>query len=95
MREAAIPALSILLTGATGYVGGLLSLLESRGHRVRWRARRPRQLRPRPDYLKIGLGVVLAFVGVKMLATSVAASLLRPETTGSFEGPGGPASLGA
>ena len=67
-------------------------------------------------YLKIGLGVVLAFVGVKMLlahspykldtllslgvvvgilAMSVVASLLRPKTTGSFEGPGGPASLGA
>jgi tellurite resistance protein TerC len=67
-------------------------------------------------YLKIGLGVVLAFVGVKMLlahspykldtllslgvvvgilAMSVVASLLRPKTMGSFEGPGGPASLGA
>ena len=67
-------------------------------------------------YLKIGLGVMLAFVGVKMLlahspyeldtllslgvvvgilAMSVVASLLRPTTTGSFEGPGGPASLGA
>jgi TerC family integral membrane protein len=67
-------------------------------------------------YLKIGLGVVLAFVGVKMLlahspykldtllslgvvvgilAISVVASLLRPKTMGSFEGPGGPASLGA
>jgi tellurite resistance protein TerC len=66
--------------------------------------------------LKTGLGVVLAFVGVKMLlahspykldtllslgvvvgilAMSVVASLLRPKTTGSFEGPGGPASLGA
>jgi len=67
-------------------------------------------------YLKIGLGVVLAFVGVKMLlahspykldtllslgvvvgilAVSVVASLLRPKTTGPFEGPGGPGSLGA
>jgi len=67
-------------------------------------------------YLKIGLGVVLAFVGVKMLlahspykldtllslgvvvgilAVSVVASLLRPKTTAPFEGPGGPASLGA
>lgn len=67
-------------------------------------------------YLKTGLGVVLAFAGVKMLlahspykvdtllslgvvvgilAISVVASLLRPKTMGSFEGPGGPASLGA
>jgi len=67
-------------------------------------------------YLKVGLGVVLAFVGVKMLlahspykldtllslgvvvgilAVSVAASLLRPERTRPFEGPGGPGSPGA
>ena len=43
-----MPALSILLTGATGYVGGLLlPLLESRGHRVRCLARRPGRLRQR------------------------------------------------
>jgi uncharacterized protein YbjT (DUF2867 family) len=38
----------ILLTGATGYVGGrLLSALETRGCRVRCVARRPDFLRPR------------------------------------------------
>jgi uncharacterized protein YbjT (DUF2867 family) len=38
----------ILLTGATGYVGGrLLKALESRGHRVRCLARRPEFLRAR------------------------------------------------
>jgi uncharacterized protein YbjT (DUF2867 family) len=43
-----MPALSILLTGATGYIGGLLlPLLESRGHRVRCLARRPDRLRQR------------------------------------------------
>ncbi len=43
-----MPALSILLTGATGYVGGLfLPLLESRGHRVRCLARRLDRLRQR------------------------------------------------
>jgi uncharacterized protein YbjT (DUF2867 family) len=43
-----MPALSILLTGATGYVGGLfLPLLEARGHRVRCLARRPDRLRRR------------------------------------------------
>jgi uncharacterized protein YbjT (DUF2867 family) len=43
-----MPAVSVLLTGATGYVGGLLlPLLESRGHRVRCLARRPGRLRRR------------------------------------------------
>jgi uncharacterized protein YbjT (DUF2867 family) len=43
-----MPSLSVLLTGATGYVGGLLlPLLEARGHRVRCLARRPERLRPR------------------------------------------------
>ncbi len=38
----------ILLTGATGYVGGrLLGALEARGHRVRCLARRPEYLRDR------------------------------------------------
>jgi uncharacterized protein YbjT (DUF2867 family) len=38
----------ILLTGATGYIGGrLLKALEARGHRVRCLARRPDFLRPR------------------------------------------------
>ena len=38
----------ILLTGATGYIGGrLLPLLERRGVRVRCLARRPEDLRPR------------------------------------------------
>lgn len=38
----------ILLTGATGYVGGrLLSLLEQQGHRVRCLARRPEGLKQR------------------------------------------------
>ena len=67
-------------------------------------------------YLKIGLGVVLAFVGVKMilshspykldtllslgivlgiLAVSIAASLLRPKKLKTFDGPGGPASVGS
>lgn len=99
--------------------------LDSRPHRVRCLARRPG--RPSLDFavagvmgtfhcLKIGLGVVLAFVGVKMLlahspyrldallslgvvvgilAELVVASLLRPKTAGPFEGPDGPASLGA
>jgi hypothetical protein len=40
--------------------------------------------------LFLSLGVV-----VGILAMSVLASLLRPKTTGSLEGPSGPASLGA
>ncbi len=47
-----MPALSILLTGATGYVGGLLlPLLEARGHRIRCLARRGGRLRQRTDPL--------------------------------------------
>ncbi len=43
-----MPSLSILLTGATGYIGGLLfPILEKRGHRVRCLARHPERLRPR------------------------------------------------
>ncbi len=43
-REAPV----ILLTGATGYIGGrLLALLERRGVRLRCLARRPEHLRPR------------------------------------------------
>src|SRR4029079_17579606 len=38
----------ILLTGATGYVGGrLLRVLEHQGHRVRCLARRPEFLKPK------------------------------------------------
>ncbi len=48
----------ILLTGATGYVGGrLLARLEEAGHRVRCLARRPEDLRPR---VKSGTDVVYA-----------------------------------
>src|SRR4030095_11534543 len=40
----------ILLTGATGYIGGrLLRLLEKQGHRVRGLARRPKVLRQKAD----------------------------------------------
>ena len=39
---------SVLITGASGYVGGrLLPLLEVRGHAVRCLARRPENLLPR------------------------------------------------
>ncbi|NBT12122.1 MAG: NAD-dependent epimerase/dehydratase family protein [Planctomycetia bacterium] len=43
----------ILLTGATGYVGGvLLPELERRGHRVRCLARRPHKLAGTPFRLR-------------------------------------------
>ncbi len=51
-REAGPPRRLVLLTGATGYVGGrLLHVLEGRGERVRCLARRPEFLRP-----KVGAG---------------------------------------
>lgn len=43
-----IAAPTVLLTGATGYVGGrLLPMLQERGHRVRCLARKPEYLTPR------------------------------------------------
>lgn len=43
-----MPTLSVLLTGATGYIGGLLlPRLQARAHRVRCLARRPERLRGR------------------------------------------------
>lgn len=52
---------SLLLTGATGYVGGrLLPLLVAGGHRVRCLARRPRHLRDRtPEGAEVVEGDVL------------------------------------
>ena len=48
MRVAVLSAPTLLLTGATGYVGGrLLQLLEQQGHRVRCLARRPEILTPK------------------------------------------------
>lgn len=48
MSQEAVPGAElVLLTGATGYVGGrLLPLLESRGVRVRCLVRKPERLRP-------------------------------------------------
>ncbi|MHC4923565.1 MAG: NAD(P)H-binding protein [Planctomycetota bacterium] len=43
-----MPSPLVLITGATGYVGGrLLEVLEQQGRRLRCMARRPEYLRPR------------------------------------------------
>ncbi len=56
---------SVLLTGATGYVGGrLLPLLESRGVRVRCLTRHPEALRPR-----VGAGTEIVAGDVSVPAT--------------------------
>ena len=48
MKENTLNNRFILLTGATGYVGGrLLKILEQRGYRVRCMARNPEILIPR------------------------------------------------
>jgi uncharacterized protein YbjT (DUF2867 family) len=45
----------VLLTGATGYVGGrLLRGLEERGQRVRCLTRRPEAVAPRPEHCHPG-----------------------------------------
>ncbi len=85
-----MPALSILLTGATGYVGGLLlPLLESRGHRVRCLARRPGRLRQRPHPLtEIVQGDVRdsASLSLAMAGVDVAIYLIHSMgSAGSFE----------
>jgi len=85
-----MPALSILLTGATGYVGGLLlPLLESRGHRVRCLARRPGQLRQRAHpTTEIVEGDVRdpASLSVAMAGIDVAIYLIHSMgSAGSFE----------
>ena len=80
----------ILLTGATGYVGGrLLQALEAGGYRVRCMARRPEELRGR---VGAGTSVVL---GDCLDTASLAGALARVHTayylvhsmgsTGSFE----------
>jgi uncharacterized protein YbjT (DUF2867 family) len=57
---------AILLTGATGYVGGrLLRLLEERGERVRCLTRRPDALRPERDTTTVVAGDVLEIESVR------------------------------
>ena len=100
MREAAMPALSILLTGATGDVGGLLlPLLEARGHRIRCLARRTDRLRQRADpRTEIVEGDVRdpASLSLAMAGIDVAVYLIHSMgSAGPFEedGPGGGAAV--
>ena len=80
----------ILLTGATGYVGGrLLSVLEQRGYRIRCLARRPEHLLPR---ISLGTQVVEADVldkdslSLAMHGVHTAFYLVHPMgTSGAFE----------
>ena len=84
------PARKILLTGATGYIGGrLLPMLEARGHAVRCLARKPENLQPR-----VGRETQIVY-GDVLDADSLASSLSDIDTayylvhsmgsTGSFE----------
>tara|TARA_R110002049_G_scaffold27321_4_gene94468 strand:+ start:5461 stop:6909 length:1449 start_codon:yes stop_codon:yes gene_type:complete len=80
----------ILLTGATGYVGGrLLPLLRQHGHRVRCLARRPENLEQRVDSdTEVVRGDVLepSSLGAAMDGVDVAYYLIHSMgSTGSFE----------
>ena len=80
----------ILLTGATGYVGGrLLRVLEHQGHRVRCLARRPEFLKPKVSAAtEIVAGDVLdpASLGSALRGVSVAYYLVHSMgSAGSFE----------
>jgi uncharacterized protein YbjT (DUF2867 family) len=80
----------ILLTGATGYVGGrLLRVLEYEGHRVRCLARRPDFLKPKVSAgTEIVAGDVLdpTSLGSALRGVSVAYYLVHSMgSTGSFE----------
>ena len=80
----------ILLTGATGYIGGrLLKVLEHQGHRVRCLARRPDFLRPKVSArTKIVAGDVLdpTSLGPALRGVSVAYYLVHSMgSAGSFE----------
>ncbi|HZI88782.1 MAG TPA: NAD(P)H-binding protein, partial [Pyrinomonadaceae bacterium] len=80
----------ILLTGATGYVGGrLLRVLERQGHRLRCLARRPEFLKPKvSDGTEIVAGDVLdpSSLGTALRSVSVAYYLVHSMgSAGSFE----------
>lgn len=80
----------ILLTGATGYVGGrLLRVLENRGHRLRCLARRPEFLKPKVSAgTEIVAGDVLdpTSLGTALRGVSVAYYLVHSMgSAGSFE----------
>ncbi|HTY88090.1 MAG TPA: SDR family oxidoreductase [Candidatus Acidoferrum sp.] len=80
----------ILLTGATGYIGGrLLPLLAAEGWRVRCLARSPENLLPRvPDKVEVVQGDVLDEASLRSALTGVDAAFYLVHSmgaTGSFE----------
>ena len=80
----------ILLTGATGYIGGrLLKALEARGHRVRCLARRPNFLRPRvTESTEVAKGDLLALTSLAPGLAGVDSAYYLVHSmgsTGSFE----------
>lgn len=75
----------VLLTGATGYVGGrLLPLLAARGHRVRCLARRPENLAGRvPDGVEVVGGDVLDAESLAAAMRDVTVALYLVHSMGS------------
>ena len=90
MRENTFKNKLIMLTGATGYVGGrLLQMLEQHGYRVRCMARRPENLVPRVGpSTQVVKGDVLDLVSLQsaLKGVSVAYYLVHSMSSeGSFE----------
>jgi len=75
----------ILLTGATGYVGGrLLQALEQKGHHVRCLARRPEFLKPRvAAATEVVTGDVLDFGSLKAAVCGVSVAYYLVHSMGS------------
>ena len=82
---ARVPRL-VLLTGATGYVGGrLLRLLEERGELVRCFARRPEALTPRHETTSVVAGDVLDTESLRPALRGVDSAYYLVHSMGSGE----------
>src|SRR5579883_705669 len=78
-----IPGPRILVTGATGYVGGrLLAALLARGERVRCLARRPEAIPPRPG-LEVAAGDALDPEAVRRALEGVEVAYYRIHAMGA------------
>ena len=78
----------VLLTGATGYIGGrLLTILEKSGHRVRCLARNPENLKTRiSSHVEVVSGDVLNFGSLQLAMQGVTTAFYMVHSMGSATG---------